>query len=165
MDTSDILALLSRWAHILAAMTLVGGTLFSRFALLPGEVESSASAEVRDAIRKKWMKWVAGAALFLLVSGFYNFILKAKAYDLPPIYNGVLGVKILLAFFALWLAATLTGRSERAQKFRLQEKKWLTILTVVVVLITLMAGFIKMDSASYPKKVKADIEKVESATG
>lgn len=162
METSEILALLSRWAHILAAMTLVGGTLFSRFALVPGAAESAASAEVREAIRKKWMKFVAGAALFLLISGFYNSFLKATGFKLAPIYNGLLGVKILLAFFAFWLSATLAGRSERAQRFRVQEKKWLSILTLVVVSITLMAGFMKMDSTNYPIKVKGDSDQIEA---
>ena len=160
MELSDILALLSRWAHILGAMTLVGGTLFSRFALVPGAAESAAAAEVREAIRKRWMKFVAGAALFLLISGLYNTVLKAKGYHLAPVYNGLLGVKLLLALFAFWLSATLSGRSERAQKFRLQEQKWLSILTVVVVSITLMAGFMKMDSASY--KVKGQPEQIEA---
>jgi len=154
MNLEELLPLLSRWAHVLAAMTLVGGTLFARFALPPSDGASAATDEVRQAIRKRWMKFVAGAALFLLISGFYNVVLKAKGFQLPGIYLGVLLVKVLLAFFAFWLSATLVGRSERAQKFRQRETHWLNILTMVVVAITLMAGFMKMDSAKYPKKVK-----------
>jgi len=156
MDFTEIFSQLSRWAHIIAAIVLAGGTLFMRFALVPALAESSASDEVRAAIRKRWMKWVAGAALFLLISGFYNTFLKAKGFHLAPIYNGLLGVKILLAFFAFWLSATLVGRSDRAKRFREKEMHWLNVLTIVVLLIVLMGGFMKMDSTDYPKKVKSE---------
>jgi len=158
MELTDIFAQLSRWAHIIAAIVLVGGTLFMRFALVPALSETAASDETREAIRKRWMKWVAGAALFLLISGFYNTILKAKGYHLAPIYNGLLGVKLLLAFGAFWLSATLAGRSDRAKRFRERETHWLTILTVIVLAIVLMAGFMKMDSTNYEKKVTAEAE-------
>ena len=82
MDVSEILPQLSRWAHVFAAIVLTGGTLFMRFALVPALSESTASEEIGNAIRRRWMKWVAGAALFLLVSGFYNFILKSKGFEL-----------------------------------------------------------------------------------
>ena len=162
MDITDIFAQISRWAHILAAMVLVGGTLFMRFALVPAGDATSGSEELRESIRSRWAKWVAGAALFLLVSGFYNMVLKAKGFEMSGIYLGLLGLKILLAFFALWLSATLVGRSDRAKKFRQREIHWLNILTVVVLAIVLMAGFMKMDSASFTKKVKAPAEAVEA---
>ena len=134
-----------------------------RFALAPAMNEVSASDETREAIRKRWMKWVAGAALFLLISGFYNTFLKAKGFHLAPIYNVFLVVKILLVLAAFWLAATLCGRSDRARKFREREIHWLNILTIIVVTIVLLAGFMKMDSASYVKKVNTDTEAVEAA--
>jgi uncharacterized membrane protein len=156
MELTDLFAQLSRWAHIIAAIVLAGGTLFMRFALVPALSETSASDEIREAIRKRWMKWVAGAALFLLVSGFYNTFLKAKGFHLAGIYNGLLGLKILLAFGAFWLSATLAGRSERAKRFRERETHWLNILTVIVLAIVLMAGFMKMDSTNYETKVKTE---------
>ncbi|QEG22529.1 hypothetical protein MFFC18_24100 [Mariniblastus fucicola] len=156
MELTEIFAQLSRWAHIIAAIVLTGGTLFMRFALVPAMLETSASEEVQQAVRKRWMKWVAGAALFLLVSGFYNAYLKAIGFELSPIYNGFLGAKILLGFFAFWLSATLVGRSERAKRFREREIFWLNILTSVVLVIVLMAGFMKMDSTDYVKKVKSE---------
>lgn len=162
MELTEILAQLSRWAHIIAAIVLAGGTLFMRFALVPALAESSASQETGDAIRRKWMKWVAGAALFLLLSGFYNSYLKAIGYELAPIYNGLLGAKILLGFFAFWLSATLVGRSDRAKRFREKEIYWLNILTAVVLLIVLMGGFMKMDSADYDKKVRSEPAAVTS---
>ena len=163
MDLTELFAQFSRWYHILSAIVLVGGTLFMRFALAPAMNEVSASDETREAIRKRWMKWVAGAALFLLISGFYNTFLKAKGFHLAPIYNVFLVVKILLALAAFWLAATLCGRSDRARKFREREIHWLNILTIIVVTIVLLAGFMKMDSASYVKKVNTDTEAVKAA--
>ena len=162
MDITDIFAQISRWAHMLAAIVLVGGTLFMRFALVPAELATSGTEEFREAIRQRWAKWVAGAALFLLVSGFYNMYLKAIGFKMSGLYLGLLGLKILLAFSAFWLAATLVGRSDRAKRFRQREMHWLNMLTVVVLAVVLMAGFMKMDSASWPKKVKAPVEAVEA---
>ena len=64
MDITDIFAQISRWAHMLAAIVLVGGTLFMRFALVPAELATSGTEEFREAIRQRWAKWVAGCLLY-----------------------------------------------------------------------------------------------------
>jgi uncharacterized membrane protein len=161
MELNQILGLLSRWAHILPAIVLAGGTLFLRFTVLPANGDATISDEAREAMRKRWVKWVAGSALLLLVSGLYNSAMKAMGYELPMIYNGLLLVKILLAFAAFWLSATLAGRSDRAKRFREREKHWLNVLTVILLLIVLIAGFMKMDSTDYTVKVRDADETTE----
>ncbi len=47
------LGLVSRWLHILAAITAVGGTIFIRFALLPAmaEMDDTQRNSLQEAIR------------------------------------------------------------------------------------------------------------------
>lgn len=153
MELTEIIGLLSRWAHIIPAAILFGGTLFLRFTVIGGN-DVGISEDAREAMRKRWVKWVAGSALFLLISGLYNSAMKAMGFELPMSYNILLLVKIVLAFAAFWLAATLAGRSERAKRFREREKHWLNVLTSILLLIVLIGGYMKMDSSDYAIKVR-----------
>ena len=154
----DILALVSRWAHIIPALILVGGTIFMRFSLVPAANESSASDELRESIRRRWSKLVAASVLFLLVSGLYNTVLKAKGFELSMVYNVLLLVKIILALGVFYLSAVLSGRSKTAQKFRERETHYLNILCGMMLAIVIIAGFMKMCSTDFPVKVKDKIE-------
>ena len=64
MEISEILALVSRWLHIIPAILLTGGILFMRFALVPAVTESGDSAELRESIRGRWSKLVMISVLF-----------------------------------------------------------------------------------------------------
>ena len=152
MEPGDLLAIFSRWVHIFGVIILVGGTLFLRFVVLGAGL----AEEQRNAMRKPWGIMVGAAAVFLLASGLYNAAIKAIGFELTPIYLALLGLKIFLGLFLFWLSAVLTGKSERARKFREREKFWLNIATTGLVVIVLAAGFMKMDSAGYAKKVKQD---------
>ena len=144
MDMSDILALLSRWAHIVAVITLVGGTFFMRFALVPAAIQHSTDSALRDAIRKRWTKFVMLSILFLLVSGFYNAYLKAMGFHLSGVYLALLTIKIVVGFAIFFLVSRLGGRSEKAQQFRAKETHWLNIICSLMLLLVLMAGYMKL---------------------
>ncbi len=62
----DFLAVVLRWMHILAAITAVGGTIFSRVALLPAA--SSLADEPRrvllEGIRSRWSNTSPGRFCF-----------------------------------------------------------------------------------------------------
>ncbi len=152
----DILPLISRWLHVIPAIVLVGGTLFMRLALAPvaSAAADTESAELRESIRRKWAKWVMISVGLLLISGLYNVVVKAKGFHLTPVYNGLLLLKILLALAAFYLSAVLSGRSEKAVRFRQSETKWLNILCGIMLAIVLIAGYMKMGSASFEKKVR-----------
>ena len=164
---SEILPLISRWLHIIPAIILVGGTLFMRLALAPvaSAAADSEAAELRESIRQKWAKWVMISVGLLLISGLYNVVVKAKGFHLEPLYNGLLLVKILLAFAVFYLSAVLSGRSQKAVQFRQSETKWLNILCGLMLAIVLIAGYMKMGSASFEKKVRGgdQVEEVAPA--
>jgi len=152
MEINEILALASRWLHIIPAILLAGGILFMRFALVPAANESTASAELRESIRRRWSKLVMISVLFLLVSGLYNAAMKAIGFELSGLYNVLLLIKIVLALAVFYLTAVLSGRSAVAQKFRERETYWLNILCVLMIAIVLIAGYMKMSSADFTKK-------------
>ncbi|MDA7923959.1 hypothetical protein N9B60_01055 [Mariniblastus sp.] len=154
MDLLEIVSLVSRWLHIIPAIALVGGTLFMRLSYVPATQECEASAELREAIRKKWAKIVMISIALLLVSGLYNSAVKSMGYDLSPLYNGLLGIKILLGFAIFYLASVLSGRSEKAKAFRQRELHWLNILCILMILTVMIASYMKMSSSTFPKKNK-----------
>ncbi len=139
---TDILLLLFRWMHILAAITAVGGTIFARFALLPAaaELPEPQRASFMEGIRSRWFVFVNAAILFLLVSGFYNLVMNFKQYKLPMQYHMLLTVKLVLAFAIFWLASVLNGRSQRAQRFRQNAKFWLNLNVAMAVVLVMVSG-------------------------
>ena len=131
MDTQFILNLISRWFHVIPAIIMVGGTLFLRLTLVTATEQGTVDAAARETIRKSWVKWIGICTLLLLVTGFYNAFVKATTLHLSPVYNGLLLAKILLAFGVFFLAARLSGRSEKAVEMRKREKHWTNILCSV----------------------------------
>lgn len=158
MDGTTLLNLISRWLHIIPVIIMVGGTLFLRLALLPA-LATSENADLRDAmresVRKKWAKWIGISTLVILVTGLYNTYFKAVTYELSPLYNGLLLVKILLAFAVFFFAARLSGRSAKAVQMREREIHWTNILCVLMLTIVLIAGAMKIVSTGAPIKVRS----------
>ena len=160
MDANQILGLLSRWFHIIPVISLVGGTVFMRISLVPAANQTSASSELREAVRKRWAKLVMLSILFLLVTGLYNAVTKMRGYEVPSVYGILFMVKLVVGFVVFVLSARLAGRSDKAVKFREQETKWLNIVCVLMLALVLVAGYMKFVSADVPKKDRA--EKVEA---
>ena len=158
MDTSQLLGLLFRWLHIIPMAVLVGGTLFMRLSLVPASNDTAASAELREAIRKRWAKWVGISVLLLLVSGLYNVVTKIMAFELPPAYHALVMVKLALGLAVFFFASLLSGRSAKAQKFREQEMKWLNILCAMMLVLILAAGYMKLLATGAPVKDRTSKE-------
>jgi len=141
----EILPLLSRWAHVLAAITIFGGVVFMRMSFVPAAAETGASSELREAMRRRWARLVGPAILFILTSGIYNAILKVKAYELDGVYLTCLTLKLVLGVVVFVLISRLFGRSDKAKKFRERELYWLNVIFAMLLAIVLMAGAMKMD--------------------
>ncbi|MFK7765886.1 MAG: hypothetical protein AB8B55_01500 [Mariniblastus sp.] len=163
MEISEIIGLVSRWAHVIPATILVGGTIFMRLSFVPASNESPASAELRESMRKRWSKLIAVSVLLLLVSGLYNSAMKAMGFHLPMSYNVLLLIKIVFGFAIFYLSAVLAGRSEKAKKFRERETYWLNILCGLMIAVVLVGGYMKMSSANFDVKVKDPLETNQTA--
>jgi uncharacterized membrane protein len=144
-DVNFAAAVAFRWMHILAAITAVGGAIFMRLALLPAAatLPEAERKKLEEAVRSRWVKWIMAAILFLLVSGFYNFITMTMRYKLPSLYQGLFGVKFLLALAIFFLASVLSGRSEMGQRFRRNARTWLTLNVALAVALVCISGVMK----------------------
>ncbi|HVX63635.1 MAG TPA: hypothetical protein VHC19_23640 [Pirellulales bacterium] len=146
----DWIAIVARWAHILAAITAVGGTIFMRMALLPavGSLDETNRKTLHEGVRSRWVKFVMLAILFLLASGIYNIIMKEKQLKTVDdgakgLYHMLFGIKFLLAFVIFFLASALTGRSPAFAKIRENARFWLTLNMILAILVVCISGVLR----------------------
>lgn len=142
----DVVAFLSRWLHIVAAVTAAGGAIFMKLALHPASetLAEEPRKALREAVRARWAKVVGMAVGVLLLTGLYNFMTIVQRYNLPrPWYHAAFGVKFLLALGVFFLASILVGKTELAQKLRAQAGKWLTLLVGLILLVLALSSFLK----------------------
>jgi len=146
----DLVALVLRWMHILAASAAVGGTIFMRMALLPAAVATLPDDQhraLREGVRSRWAPIVMVAIAFLLISGLYNYMVYSTQLDIPRpykgIYHGLFGVKFILALVVFFLASALVGRSPAMDRFRQKAKLWQSVNLTLVVIIILISGVLR----------------------
>ena len=145
MEPIDLVNLVSRWLHILAAITAVGGTIFARFVVVPSlePVDAEQRTALHAAMRARWSKLVAAAIGFLLLSGLYNIAYISMEYELPPWYHPLFGIKFLLAFGIFTLASLLAGKTPAAENLRRHQKMWLNVNIVLAVLVVCISGILR----------------------
>jgi uncharacterized membrane protein len=99
MAMTDLIGLLSRWVHVVSAVTLMGGVLFARQVL-----RSAAESELIT----RYAQVLQVAIVGLLVSGLYNLLSKA---GVPKGYHMIFGIKFLLALhvFAMGFLVARAG--------------------------------------------------------
>jgi uncharacterized membrane protein len=149
MDSSLILPLVSRWAHVGIAILLVGGTAFFRLAVIPAL--QGDNTELLGRIRQNWKKFVHMGILIFLVSGFYNFFTMIPKHRGDGLYHALVGIKILLALFIFFLASVLVGSKPSSQKYRDNVKKWTAVMLLVAAVIVGISGFLKVREIPEPK--------------
>jgi len=152
----DPLSVLLRWAHILAAITALGGLLFSRFAVVPtaDELGGETADKIHAGLRRRWLPWVIGAITLLLASGLTNYILMIRRVKAAPElwgpdwmgqtgYHALFGIKFLLAMIVFYLASGLVGRGAGTQWIRNARKQWLSVTVGLGVAIVLISGWMR----------------------
>src|SRR5687768_13113525 len=129
-DNLFVLLLILRYMHILGAITLMGGAIFMRFALVPsvGELADESRRQLHERVRSRWAKVVMASAALILISGIANLGL-ASRYEFggPVNYSMLGGIKFLFALPIFYFASVLSGRSATAQKFQANAKFWLNV--------------------------------------
>lgn len=141
------IALVSRWAHIITAIVLVGGTVFLRFVLGPAaaQLPDDSHAKLKELVLGTWKKFVHGGIALFLISGFYNYlVVQAPLHKGDKLYHALMGIKILLAFAIFLIASGLVGRSKVFAGMRAQAKLWQGIVVVLAMLIIGISGFVKV---------------------
>jgi len=143
------LLLVLRYMHILGAVTMLGATIFMRFALVPaiGTLPSESQTLLHDGLRKNWSRFVMLATLLLLVSGIANMGLAARqefsGLATNATYNMLAGVKLLLALPIFFIAALLSGRTGLAQRIQQKRVYWLNVCLLLGIVMILMGGYMR----------------------
>ncbi len=140
-----IIPLISRWMHILPAVVMVGGAIFTQLVLCPALAGNDPENVVKQQVKRKWSKVIMGCALFLLLSGLYNTMVIFGGDDKPVgMYHGLFGVKVILAFSIFYISSLLAGKSDAAQKFQEKEAFWGKINMYAAIVVVLLAGGMRM---------------------
>lgn len=139
----------TRVLHIATAIVLVGGTFFVRFVLLPAAAASlpdDVHAKLRAAITATWKKIVhLGVGLFIVTGGInYYRVIAAGTHKGDPLYNALLGIKILLALVVFFIAEALVGKSAAFEGMRRNPRRWLLVNLLLAGVIVAMSGFLKV---------------------
>jgi uncharacterized membrane protein len=144
----DPVALVMRWVHILSAITLLGGSIFFRFVLLPAAnqiLDPETHERLRPAIVGRWKKIVMALILLFLISGFYTYIMVGvPAHKGDSTYHMLFGIKFLLALVVFFLVSLLSGRTSLAMKLQANAKLWMLLTILTGVVIVGIAGVMKM---------------------
>ncbi len=152
MDGLFPVDVLSRWVHVGTAITLVGGSAFVRFVLMPAaaELPDEQHAALRERLQARWRRFVhAGIVLFLL-SGFYNYVRAIPKHQGDALYHALIGTKILLALGVFFLASVLVGRSQRFAPLRDAAARWMMLLILLAAVIVAISGFVKVRGTPPP---------------
>jgi hypothetical protein len=151
----DYLAFSLRLLHLLAAITVVGGSVFMRFALLPAvrTITEEQRRSLHDAVRARWSRLVQLSILFLLVTGLINYVMfvqAAKTWSAEwreaysSAYHMLFGVKFLMALVIFALASILTGRSPGTQRIRDNSRFWLNINLAMALAVVMISGVMRL---------------------
>lgn len=142
----EIIDIISRIVHVGTAITLVGGSVFTAFVLLPSakELDDEAHNQLAAAIKNRWKRFVHPGVLLFLLSGFYNYIRAIPNHRGDGLYHGLVGTKMILALGVFFLAAALVGRSPKLEPIRQQKAKWIKVIVLLAAIIVSISGFVKV---------------------
>ena len=113
----DVLFVIMRWLHFASLATLIGGILYGRLVMAP--LSAALAPDEREALGDRaamaFRPMVLAAICGFVVSGVYNILTNPGH---RPIYQVLLGIKLLLAAhaFALALLIVRPGTPRRARK-------------------------------------------------
>ena len=139
--------LVLRLLHIVPAVFLAGGIFFMWSTLIPalGTLTEDARSAASAAIRGKWAKVVMAASGLLLVTGIINAFRNILAYEYTSApYHLFVLLKLLLAVAIMFVTARLSGRSAGAEKFREKTSFWMTVNTVLVLVLITVASAMRV---------------------
>ena len=113
MDVLGIILLIIRWAHALAAVVWIGGSLFMLLAARPALRTGDPTGLVGRALAAEFRPIVVTAIAVLIVSGVILTVDRLTSDAAGMAYTAVLVAKILLAVYAFIVSWLLPRRRDR----------------------------------------------------
>jgi len=153
MHDIEVLPLIARWMHILAAVFAVGGVFYVRVVLTSATqavLEPEQRETLREALAGRWRRVIHTCILLFLASGLYNYLAIVRLrHEGQALYHALFGVKFLLALTVFALAIALTGRARWSAPLRVNRRTWLTVLLVLATTIILISGILRSIPAAF----------------
>lgn len=111
MEWVDLVRVVLRWVHAVAALFWVGGSLFLFLVYRPAVrlLPEGARSLMDKAVRQRFRELVNTAIVVLLVSGMVLTFDRLSSPAATTPYVLVLGAKVVLALLAFYLALELGG--------------------------------------------------------
>ncbi|TWU39941.1 hypothetical protein Q31b_32570 [Novipirellula aureliae] len=143
MFTLDVV---SRIVHVATAITLVGGSAFLLFVLMPAakQLEEAPHQQLSKLVMGRWKRFVHAGILLFLLSGFYNYYRAIAKHDGDGLYHALIGTKMLLALGIFFLASALVGNSAAFEGIRKNRAKWLGWVVFLAAIIVIISGYVKV---------------------
>ncbi len=132
---AELLLVAVRWAHAMAAVCWVGGSLFLLFVLEPSlraAEDPKWSVSLRQAVYSGFRELADAAIVAFIVSGAILTFDRLSSNAASPLYLAVLALKVLLAVIMFYLAARLR-RAEHTRRDRFA--RWQVGLGAAVILL------------------------------
>lgn len=146
----DIPFLLNRWFHLAAVIVAVGGTVFIRLVFHPAlksGLPDEAATSVREAVLRRWGRFVHLCIVILIITGTYNTLVQVPRHPVVPgqmpIYHVLLGIKLILALGLFFIASVLVGRSQTFEGMRRKRPLWLGVGIGLAAVIVLLSNILK----------------------
>jgi len=167
-DAMYFVGLLSRLAHILSAIILVGGLVYLRAIVASSRATPAAANESGEryffGLRRRWALIVMTCAALLIISGLYNYIVKVRAEQFPPLYHALFGIKFLVGLVVIFAASITAGRTEAAERARMRIGMWLNLAIACAILVVVIASTMRTFSGE-PKDVEGSAVRAEAEQG
>ena len=134
--------ILMRWTHISSAILLIGAVAFMRFFLVPAMASMPADQqrELWNRINKPWRMALGIAILAQIGSGIYWLLAVIDTPDKTSVWQMVFGIKMLAAFFFFFLISVLAGRAPMFDRFRQENRRWLSVTLILGAIIVACAA-------------------------
>ncbi len=161
MLTIDVV---SRIVHVATAITLVGGSVFTLFVLMPSAkaLSDQSHDSLATAITGRWKRFVHAGVLLFVVSGLYNYVRAIPNHRGDGLYHALIGTKMLLALGVFFLAAALVGRSEKLAGIRRNRAKSIKLLVLLAAIVVCISGFAKVRGVKTIPPAPAEITQADT---
>lgn len=140
------LTLVMRWVHILGAAILVGSPFIMWMGIYPASAKlpEDQRREFLEAVNKPWRMFLGLVILLQIVSGVYWLLVVEHMNREPPIYQALLGVKMLSAIALFFVLSVLAGRAKAFEEFRRKAPMWAGIAVALGILTVICASSMRM---------------------
>ena len=140
------LTLVMRWVHILGAAILVGAPFIMWFGIYPAtaKLPEDQRRDFLETVNKPWRKFLGAVILLQIISGVYWLLVVEHMNREPPLYQALLGVKMLAAFALFFVLSVLAGRAKVFEEFRRKAPMWIGIAVGLGILTVICASSMRI---------------------